>query len=365
VRPIVIPFAALLSLLAACGGSSETPPPPPPIPSFGWPAPGYAKVQSIFTASCVGCHGGATPQAGMSLASPGSWDSLVGKPTTATTPPGTRVVPFDSAGSVLYQRITSANLAFRMPLSPAAPLGQGQIDAVKNWIETGGARQDVSLTLDGMTPHLGEKVVLRLQSDSGELRARAILDPLTDASFQLLLPRAMPGGSHRLDFYADHDRNGSYSPPPADHAWSVSVPATGLVTFSHNTSFTDIGASAASEPGLPFTFNAVGFTPHLGQLFGLAVYHVSVVSPGVTDRELVGLYRLAAVPSASFTVAIPGIIRAVEDYSVDFFADLSGNEAYDAPPTDHAWRVDASSDGAGLSVTFSHAPPFTDISQDP
>ncbi len=362
-RRIALPSPALLALLAACGGSSD-PQPPPPIPSFVWPAPAYAKVQSILSARCVACHGGATPQAGMSLASPGSWDNLVETPTTATLG-GTRIVPFDSAGSVLYQRITSADLLFRMPLSPEAPLAQGQIDAVRSWIETGGARQDVRLTLRDMTPHVGEKVVLRLQSDSGELRARAVLDPLTDASFQLLLPRAMPRGTHQLDFHADHDKNGSYSPPPADHAWSVGVPATGLVAFTHNTSFTDIGATAATEPGLPFTFNATGFTPHLGQLFGLAVYQVSTVPPGVTNRELVGLYRLAAVPGAAFTISIPGIIKAGENYSLDFFADLNGNKAYDAPTADHAWRIDASSDAAGLVVSFSHAPPFTDISQDP
>jgi len=361
VRRTAIPSSALLALLAACGGSSETP--PPPIPSFLWPAPAYARVQSIFSSRCVACHGGTTPQAGMSLASPGSWDNLVEKPTTATLG-GTRVVPFDSAGSVLYQRITSGDLNFRMPLSPAAPLGQAEIDAIKNWIESGGARQDVRLTLDGMTPHLGETLVLRLQS-AGELRARVVLDPLTDASFQLLLPRAMPRGTHQLDFYADHDKNGRYSAPPADHAWRVGLPATGLSTFVHDTSFTDIGATATGEPGLPFTFNALGFTPHVGQLFGLAVYHLSAVSAGVDDRELVGLYRLAAVPAAGFSVTIPGIIRASENYGIDFFADLNGNETYDPPPTDHAWRLDASSNAGGLSVTFSHAATFTDIGQDP
>lgn len=357
-----VPLAALASLLA-CGESSE-PPPPPAVSSFLWPAPSYGAVQSIFGSRCVSCHGGTVPQAGMSLASPGSWANLVGVPTTATAG-GTRVVPFDLAQSVLYQRVTSANLAFRMPPSPAAALTQSQADAIAGWIQAGGARQDVLLTLEGMTPHLGQKLVLRLQSDSGELRVRAILDPLEDASFQLFLPRAMPLGSHVIDFWADHDGNGVYSAPPADHAWRVSVPATGLVSFTHSTSFTDVGATAAAEPGLPFTFDATGFTPHVGQLFGLAVYHVSERLPGVFDRELVGLYRLASVPGASFTVSIPGIVQANEDYSVDFFADLNGNGAYDPPPADHAWRLDASSDGAGLSVTFAHAATFTDISRDP
>ena len=354
---------ALAGLLGACG-SSDSAPPAPPIPSFEWPAPSYGSVQAIFSANCVACHGGPAPQAGMSLAAPGSWAELVERPTTATFG-GTRVVPFDSANSVLYQRITSGDPAFRMPQAPGAPLGSASIDAVRSWIETGGARQDVRVTLQGMTPHLGEKLVLRLQSDSGELRVRAILDPLTDTSFALLLPRAMPTGSHQLDFYADHDGNGSYSPPPADHAWRVGVPATGLVSFGHNTSFTDIGSTAASEPGLPFTFSATGFTPHVGQLFGLAVYHLSTVSASVTDRELVGLYRLAAVPGASFSITIPGIIRAGEDYGIDLFADLNGDKAYQPAPGDHAWRLNASSDGSGLTVNFAHAPTFTDIGRDP
>jgi hypothetical protein len=49
--------------------------------------------------------------------------------------------------------------------------------------------------------------------------------------------------SYQIDFYADHNQNGSYDAPPTDHAWRITVNdlvGDSVVTFTHNTDFTDI-----------------------------------------------------------------------------------------------------------------------------
>ncbi|HSN91165.1 MAG TPA: hypothetical protein VLS93_08035, partial [Anaeromyxobacteraceae bacterium] len=292
------------------------------------------------------------------LAAPGSWANLVEVPAVAST--GTRVVPFDSATSVLYRRVTGDGLALMPQGGPALPAAD--VGTIRAWIDEGGARQDLAVTLSGMDPHVGEKVVLRLEGDSGALRTRIVLDPLTAPGFDLLVPRVRPTGSHQLAIWADHDGDGLYDAPPTDHAWSRSVPTSGVVSFAHDTSFTDVGPAAALEPGLDFTLDLAGMTPHVGQALTVAVFKASQAP---LDFQPVGLYRLGQVPSASFSIAIPGIIEPFEDYWVDVHADLNGNDRYDAPPTDHAWRIFQSSTDAGLSVTFTHDTSFTDVSAYP
>jgi hypothetical protein len=51
------------------------------------------------------------------------------------------------------------------------------------------------------------------------------------------------GNDYYVDFYADHNGNGVYDPPPADHAWRLdlmNVTGDSGLDFSHNTNFTDI-----------------------------------------------------------------------------------------------------------------------------
>jgi hypothetical protein len=358
---------ALAAVLAACGSSNDSPaaqnPPPPPTTgaALKWPSPSYAQVQQVFTASCLTCHGSPPTTGPMSLAAPDSWARLVNVAAVRST--GTRVVPNDSASSVLHQRLTATGNAV-MP--PVGSLPAPSIEIVRSWIDEGGARQDLSVSFSGMTPHVGEKAQVRLQSDSGELRTKIVLDPIHADGFDVFVPRAMPPGSHVLDVWVDHDKNGAYGAPPADHAWRRSVPSTGAVTFAHDTSFTDVGAAAASEPGLPFTMTFTGMGPHAGEPLTVAVFQKKTAP---NDAVLVGLYRLDAIPADAgttpFSLAIPGIVQASENYWVDLYADHNKDGAYQAPPTDHAWRVSQSSDANGLSVSFTHNTSFTDVSKYP
>src|SRR6185369_4872955 len=48
---------------------------------------------------------------------------------------GSRIVPGNSAGSLLYRRVTAEQSSARMP--PSGPLPQEQISVLKSWIDQG------------------------------------------------------------------------------------------------------------------------------------------------------------------------------------------------------------------------------------
>jgi hypothetical protein len=231
--------------------------------------------------------------------------------------------------------------------SPAAPGGGG-----------GGVSNDrtLAVSLTGMNPHADQLTVFSVVSDNDDLVSRVVVDPLTltSGAFSFAVPSAVPDGAHRLDFFADLSGNRQYNAPPADHAWREQLPSTGTaaVTFTHNTSFTDISTPSIAEGG-DFTINLSLMNPHVGQLFELRVID------SATGRT-VGQYRLETLAAAE-SLEIPGIIVNGRDYRVDFYADLNRDGSYDAPPTDHAWRRTGTGTASGLAVDFTHDTQFTDI----
>lgn len=221
-----------------------------------------------------------------------------------------------------------------------------------------GPRQyrDLQVNFSSMTPHIGQLMDFRVITSDDNLQARAFIDPLFQADEKFIMPLAVPNGVAHLDFFADLNLNRAYDTPPTDHAWRIDLPDTGraLVSFTHNTNFTDISNPPFTDMGSVFTLNLTGFTPHLGQMFEL---HVIEQGSGRT----VGLYRLNIVIASDFTLTIPGIIRDGVAYQVDFYADLSGNRGYNPPPIDHAWRLTGTGGSGGLTLNMSHNTNWTDI----
>lgn len=205
-----------------------------------------------------------------------------------------------------------------------------------------------------MTPHIGQQFEIRVISSAERLKSRAIIDPLLSATDTIVLAQAAPFGGHRLDMFADFNSNGVYDAPPVDHAWRVSVPDNGVVTFARNSGFTDIIDTLVTPPGDIFRLNLSGFDPHLGQKF-----EMRVIDPA-TGRT-VGLYRLGALNLPNRSMRLDGIIVNGVDYQIDFYADVNGNNRYDPPPIDNAWRVLATGDASGLTLVFPLDSNYTDI----
>lgn len=282
------------------------------------------------------------------------------------------LVPLPSAGPVPWQ--TSVTAAMSITLIPDLPLTvvpeevytfflaatpAGSTSTFYIWTsDFSVGPRNLVVHLRQMLPHGGQLTEIRVVAEDSinSMRARAILDPLPAEDFDLIIPRAVPDGNHRLDFFADLNGNGAYDTPPADHSWRIPLPVTGLAetTFIHNTAFTDIAVPPNAQSSA-FRLNLTGMTPHVGQLMELRVIKLP-------KKETVGYYRLNAVLANNFTLTIPGIIEDGVDYQIDFYADLDNSKAYNVPPVDHAWRVTGTGGPTGLSLNFLHNDTtFTDI----
>ncbi len=215
------------------------------------------------------------------------------------------------------------------------------------------------LTMDfkNMNPHVGQLLELRVvdKADNSEA-GRTMIDPVPGPDFMLSVPGIMPGHSYMVDFFADLNGNKVYDSPSADHAWRMEVDdvmGDTTLTFTHNTNFTDI-----MWPYL-LTMDFMSMTPHVGQMFDL-----KLIRTGDPEDSLISEVVVDTIQNADFTLTIPGIMTGYS-YRIDFYADFNGNGTYDAPPADHAWRLELENVMGDTTLTFVHNTDFTDIGEGP
>lgn len=116
-------FVSVISIssitLVACSPTEDETPATSCVPrSSDQTIVSYAPtVKSIMDARCVSCHGGGSPQSGLSL------ESFAGARSA--------VVPGSPQSSKMYQRV-SANGASRM--QPSGGLSSEEISSIENWI---------------------------------------------------------------------------------------------------------------------------------------------------------------------------------------------------------------------------------------
>jgi hypothetical protein len=217
-------------------------------------------------------------------------------------------------------------------------------------IEVAGNDEDkghLIVNFTGMGPHVGQTLWISVQDkDSGEEIERKQED--INSEFSVSISGIETDHSYTIKFFADHNGNGSYDAPPTDHAWMLELDnATGADTlnFAHNINFTDI----MWENRLAVNFT--GMAPHVDQDLWLAVVDKN------SGKEI---DRVHAVVDEDFTVYAYGIENGMS-YNVDFFADHNGNGSYDAPPNDHAWRLELNNVSGDTTLNFAHNINFTDI----
>ena len=93
----------------------------------------YNEIQAIFDNSCNSCHDDSNPSGGLNLL---SYDELM-----STAADGV-VVPYNSQGSDLYDRITrSDSQSGDMPPSSNDSLSDAEIELIKDWIDEGAFSQ--------------------------------------------------------------------------------------------------------------------------------------------------------------------------------------------------------------------------------
>ncbi|HEX9253175.1 MAG TPA: T9SS type A sorting domain-containing protein, partial [Ignavibacteriaceae bacterium] len=210
--------------------------------------------------------------------------------------------------------------------------------------------ENVTINFTNMSPHINQNLYLRIVDKSTLKESDRTFVLISSASFSVTLPAVDVGGSYFVDFFADVNSNAKYDAPPTDHAWRINLnnaAGNDTLNFTHNTSFTDIKWQNI------LTVNFSGMTPHIGQMLEIKLENSTL------EKEI-GRIKIPAIASASFPVQIIGLIEP-GDYSIEFYVDLNGNGIYDAPPTDHAWKIGFNYTGGNAEVNSAHNATFTDI----
>jgi len=209
----------------------------------------------------------------------------------------------------------------------------------------------LTINFAGMTPHVGQMLEIKLENSTTEKEiGRVKIPTIASASFPVQIIGLTEPGDYSVEFYADLNGNGIYDVPPTDHAWKLGfnyVSGNVDLSFSHNTTFTDISWKYLVK------VNFTSMTPHVGQLFELRVVDAQ-------NQEEAGRISLPAVLVPNYSVEVPGF-DLNKDYNIDFYADLNGNGSYNAPPVDHAWRQTFNSSTGDFTSAFSHNASFVDI----
>jgi len=135
------------------------------------------------------------------------------------------------------------------------------------------------------------------------------------------------------------DKSGTYNYQCDPHA---NLGMTGKVIVEDN-------PSGDAKITLHFT----NMTPHIGQEF-------TVFLKDAGTKEYLDTVKLSEIGSATFDITFNDVGTG-KSYEVDFYADLNGNKAYDAPPVDHAWRLTVNDVQGDVSLDFAHNTNFTDI----
>lgn len=120
---------AALVCAAGCGDGESSEPIAPMLSAI------QAKIFTPNCASFSSCHGGASPQEGMSLVAPAA-AALIGVASTEV-PTLMRVAPGDPDASYLLQKLERAMPAVGVRMPPDQPLAANKIEAIRLWIAAG------------------------------------------------------------------------------------------------------------------------------------------------------------------------------------------------------------------------------------
>ena len=209
------------------------------------------------------------------------------------------------------------------------------------------AKNTLTVHFMGMNPHVGQNLHLAVTDKNSGIEVQRV-SVVASVDFMVNVSGIELGKSYNVDFFADHNGNGNYDVPPADHAWRLElndVMGDTTLMFQHNTSFTDIMWKNK------LTVHFMGMNPHVGQNLHLAV---------VDKNSGMEVQRVSTVATVDFMVDVYGIENGMS-YNVDFFADHNRNGNYDVPPTDHAWRLELNDVMGDTTLMFQHNTSFTDI----
>jgi len=231
------------------------------------------------------------------------------------------------------------------------------------------AFRNVTFQMSGLTTgamgEVGKFMQFRLISAGGDLINVSVIHGVPTATFDFELPHSAPAGEVvTVEVWADTAGTveNAYD-AGMDHAWTATIAAGAA---NEDAVVPIAGGAQPTPPTLTdgAATGSLGFTmmmntnDHMGELFELRV--IENDSGRLVGRQLLG------IPGNEIGLEVYGVLRTGIEYQVDYAIDLDGNLAYDAPPTDAAWRqvVTATatgySGGPGATISLSDIPSSDD-----
>ncbi|MBS2016024.1 MAG: hypothetical protein JST00_24290 [Deltaproteobacteria bacterium] len=224
---------------------------------------------------------------------------------------------------------------------------------------------DLRLTVRGMTSHVAELFEYRVVDANNTIQSRGFVIPLGGPEATLFVQQAVPkGDGFRLDFYADHDKSGTYNdgsvPGTKDHAWRLPLDKPNddgafVIDFQHNQVFSFL---AVPEAARTFGTDAKIKLVNPGSLVGKRVeFRVS----DAETKHVVGLYRVPVLPDIKqpLDVLVAGMIEEGVTYDLAVYTD----DGKATPGSIKSFRIPKVVAKGGLTVDFdpATAPPATDV----
>ncbi|MCX6152176.1 MAG: T9SS type A sorting domain-containing protein [Ignavibacteriales bacterium] len=120
-----------------------------------------------------------------------------------------------------------------------------------------------------------------------------------------------------------------------------------------NSSLISLPGDPASMQTTTLTVQFTEMTPHIGEKLELRVVDKS-------DFMEVSRSVVNPISVADFNIPINNI-QIGHSYWIDFYVDHNNNGKYDAPPLDHAWRLELNNAVGNDVINFAHNTNFTDI----
>jgi plastocyanin len=110
-------------------------------------------------------------------------------------------------------------------------------------------KNELAVHFMGMTPHVGQNLWLSVIDRETGISVDTVT-VTAQSDFMVYVKGILSGKSYNIDFFADHNKNGSYDKPPTDHAWRLellNVKSDTMLLFMHNTNFTDIFSTTPNK----------------------------------------------------------------------------------------------------------------------
>jgi plastocyanin len=170
----------------------------------------------------------------------------------------------------------------------------------------------LTINFTGMTPHVGQTLWLVVE-DRDESEEILRMSRLIEASFTVEVPGIVAGNDYRVEFFADHNGNGSYDDPPTDHAWRLEFESSAgddTLDFVHNTDFTDI-FETTGIPGTSKDPQGLSLYPNPAKEFIYLESEAGIETVTIYDTRGSRVLDIADLRSTMVTIPLEGIRSGV------------------------------------------------------